>query len=682
MKALPDRTQSDSVLSNLDEHLAPGPGRSARAKQTSLILMKSREVQRFAESLEVAEQEARCANESWRSDSLDRVPIPDISNSQTPSGIIRHPSEKAIDGVGQIQYQHDTRSLDEEIVSNVKEVQRFNKQLEAAEREANSLNDGWGAVDREEKIFNMDPAKVLELITSVVEVVREPLIILDNDLRVQKANRAFYRTFDQSEDETETRSIYDLARGSWNLPALRTLLEKALLNNRAYEEVEIEFESPPSARKTLRLNVRRISGGEMILMSIRDVTPRRRTEVELDRVRDELRQGQKMEVVGRLAGGVAHDFNNILTGILGFSELILSATTEGTNVFHHAFEIKRASERAAALTQQLLAFSRRQVLRRQVVNLNTVFLGLTEMLRRLIGDHIELKSALDEGLGFVHADPGQMSQVILNIALNARDAMPEGGSLYVRTENTYVSEKGEGNRGLAPGRYISLAIIDSGIGMDDETQQHIFEPFYTTKPQGSGTGLGLATVFGIVEQSDGKIHFVSSLGSGTTFWIDFPRVEGNIPVVVPEEHPQMAIGTETVLLVEDDDMVRELVGLVLEAHGYTVLQVRQPNQALALCQSHPSQIDLMLTDLLMPGGMDGRQLAERASEIRREMKILLMSGYTTDALVLYGVDQGAPFLHKPFSPQQLTGKIREVLDKTSRTVTDNQPQASSCVTND
>jgi signal transduction histidine kinase/ActR/RegA family two-component response regulator len=621
-----------------------------------------RDLQRFNQGLEAAEEEARFANDARNAASHDlrtRNLDPDL-NSEIAS---REPARGG--GAAQVHYDYDTQSAHEEVVSNVEEVQRFNEELEAAEEEALSVNGVQSAANEELQTHDFDPKQALDLIISIVEVVREPLIILDNALHVQKANRSFYRTFRQSEKDTEAHSVYDLAQGAWDIPALRSLLEKVLLDNRAYEEVEVEIEPLPVGRKTLRLNVRRLSGGEMILMSIRDVTPRRRTEVELHRVRDELRQGQKMEVIGRLAGGVAHDFNNILTGILGFSEMLLDSLEEGTDDFHRAEEIKRASERAAALTQQLLAFSRRQVLRPQVVSLNTVILGLNEMLRRLIGDNIELHKTLDGELGAVHADPGQMSQVILNLALNARDAMPQGGRLSIRTENTIVDEMGERIRGLSPGSYVSLIVTDSGTGMDHETQQHIFEPFYTTKPQGSGTGLGLATVFGIVEQSGGNIQFASELERGTTFWLDFPLVQGDTTVEAPREPAEMLTGTETVLLVEDDDLVREFVTLILKRQGYTVLEVGQGREALAVCQSYSSQIDLMLTDLLMPGEIDGRELAEQATRIRPGMRTLLMSGYTTDALVLYDVGEGAPFLQKPFTQQQLAGKVRHVLDSNS-----------------
>jgi len=286
-------------------------------------------------------------------------------------------------------------------------------------------------------------------------------------------------------------------------------------------------------------------------------------------------------------------------------------------------------------------------------------------LRRLIGDNIRLNNILDEKLGTLYADPGQIGQVILNLALNARDAMTKGGMLSIRTENIQVDEMGERIRGLAPGSYVGLTVTDSGTGMDLETQQHIFEPFYTTKPQGLGTGLGLATVFGVVKQSGGHIQFTSELNCGTTFWIDFPRAEGSSSVQAPREHSEMLTGSETIMVVEDDELVRELVRILLQRQGYIVLDVGQADQALTMCESYSSRIDLILTDLLMPGKMDGRELLEQILEIRPEIRVLLMSGYTTDAIAVSGVKEGVPFLQKPFTQQELAGKVREVLDNTA-----------------
>ncbi len=559
-----------------------------------------------------------------------------------------------------VRYDYDLESAQEEVNLNAREVVSLNEESDASE-ERRSVQHGRRSGDREPQSLVQESAPTFELIVSIMEVVREPLMILDRSFIVKKANRAFYRTFGYLEEDVEEKSIYDLGIGCWRIPSLRVLLEKVILNNRAYDEVEVEVNSSHAERKTLRLNVRRLGEQDIILMSIRDVTRRRRTEVELNRVQDELRQGQKMEIVGRLAGGVAHDFNNILTGVLGFSELLLGRLVAGTDLHHYAAEIKKASERAAALTHQLLAFSRRQVLRTQKLSLDAILQDLGEMLQRLIGDNIELVYALGTGDAVICADPGQISQVILNLAINARDAMPRGGELVIQT--TVAQVVGAGSmRDLPVGSYVTLTVKDSGTGMDIETQQHVFEPFFTTKPQGSGTGLGLATVFGIVKQSGAHIQFESELGCGTTFIVDFPRDEGSVINAPVQPEADSLTGTETILLVEDDELVRDLLVLLMQLQGYTVLKAVQPSQALEICRTFSSPIHLMLTDLLMPGGMDGRQLASAANELRPEMRTLLMSGYTTDALVLYGVAEGAPFLQKPFTQQQLSVKLRSVLD--------------------
>jgi signal transduction histidine kinase/ActR/RegA family two-component response regulator len=511
-------------------------------------------------------------------------------------------------------------------------------------------------------VSNSSLQQARALITSIVETVREPLVVLDETLCVQKANHRFYQMFCLSEQETEGRSIYDLAGGAWNAPTLRALLKEVLNDNRAFEDFELESDFPQGKRKILCINGQRLGDSEMILMSVDNITARRNAEVELQRIQEELRQGQKMEVIGRLASGIAHDFNNMLTAILGFSEMLVEELEKGTEQHHEATEIKKASERAAALTRQLLAFSRRQVLFPQALSLNSAIRELEQMLRRLINDDIVLEIVLDEELCLVRADPGQISQMILNLALNARDAMPQGGVLSIRTENAPVDGIGKRARDLAPGSYVRLTVTDSGTGIDRETQRHIFEPFFTTKSLGSGTGLGLATVLGIVEQSSGRIQFSSELDRGTSFWVDLPRVEGTPASEVRREYTTMPTGTETVLVVDDEEVVRELTTLLLRRQGYTVLAASHPSAGLSLCRSYPEKIDLLLTDLLMPGRMNGLQLAKQAIEIRAGVRVLLMSGYTTDALVRRGVDENVGFLQKPFTLQDLARKVREVLD--------------------
>jgi two-component system CheB/CheR fusion protein len=559
------------------------------------------------------------------------------------------------------QYTEDTQSAQEESLSNLEEVQSFNEELETAKEELQSTNEELSTVNEELQNRNTDLQQARDFTASIVETVQQPLLVLDESMRVKMANRAFYNTFHLTRPETEGRVLYELGQGAWNSDALKAVLDKVLPSDRAVDSFELTRDFPVIGNKVLLISAHRLNSVDMILVSMEDATARRAAEAELNRVQDELRQGQKMEAIGRLAGGVAHDFNNLLTAILGFSDLLQDTLGANTEAYEQAGEIKKAGERASALTQQLLAFSRRQVLRPRSLDLNSVIQDSDRMLRRLIGEDIGLVIELGEHLWPIYADPGQMSQVIINLALNARDAMPLGGVLTIRTENLVVRDGEDGIRGLKPGEYVNLTISDSGSGMDLATQKHIFEPFFTTKPQGSGTGLGLATVFGIVEQSGGTIRCGSELGVGTTFWIDLPRaavaeIVGKTTDSVP------ATGNETILIVEDDDMVRRVTAVALKRLGYKLLEAALGSEGLELCRLHPAGIDLMLTDVVMPGGLNGRQVAEQAMAICPKLKVVLMSGHTTDALVHYGVKQGAPFLQKPFTIHQLAAKVREVLD--------------------
>jgi CheY-like chemotaxis protein len=367
-----------------------------------------------------------------------------------------------------------------------------------------------------------------------------------------------------------------------------------------------------------------------------------------------------MEAVGQLAGGVAHDFNNLLTVINGYSDLLLSTLSAGDPHRPMVEEIRRAGERSASLTRQLLAFSRRQVLAPQALDLNTVVRDTERMLRRMIGEDVELATELAAGLHAVRVDPGQLQQVLLNLAVNARDAMPRGGRLTLRTRNVAVAEEG-GESGLAPGDWVLLEVEDTGIGMSEEVERHVFEPFFTTKEAGQGTGLGLAVVLGIVEQSGGRVGVRSRPGEGTAFDIHLPRVRppaADAAAGAPAPAPR---GTETILLVEDDAAVRSLSRHVLERADYAVLEAASGDEALELAAAYPSPIHLLVTDVVLPG-MGGRQVAEALRELRPEIKVLYVSGYTDDAVVRHGVlQEDVQFLQKPFPPQALAKKVREVL---------------------
>jgi CheY-like chemotaxis protein len=369
-----------------------------------------------------------------------------------------------------------------------------------------------------------------------------------------------------------------------------------------------------------------------------------------------------MEAVGRLAGGIAHGFNNLLTAIIGYSGLLGDTLAGNEEALEQVVEIKTAGERAATLTQQLLAFSRRQVLQPKVLDLNGIVADFDKMLRRLVGERIKVAIHCAPDLWQVRADPGEIGRAVMNLALNARDAMPGGGDLSIETANLIVTEADAVERDLAPGRYVTLAVRDAGIGMEPELQAHIFEPFFTTKETGKGTGLGLATVLGIVEQSGGSICCQSEPGRGTVFTVFLPAVaEPRHVEARPGGLAKAPKGAEVVLLVEDEDMVRKLTRMILEASGYVVLDARNGREGLALCESRQGPIDLLITDVVMPE-LGGRELAEAALKLRPGLKLMFMSGHTQDVVLKEGIEKGAAFLQKPFTAAGFAQKVRETLD--------------------
>ena len=402
-----------------------------------------------------------------------------------------------------------------------------------------------------------------------------------------------------------------------------------------------------------------------IRSTIQDITERKRMENEKALLEEQFRQSQKMEAMGRLAGGIAHDFNNLLTIIKGYSQLFLIDLKKGDPMERGIEQIQKATQRASDLIRQLLAFSRSQVMEMRVLDLNSLLRELDKMLRRVIGEDIVLATLLAEDSGRVRADPGQLGQVLMNLVVNARDAMPTGGKLTIETTNVVLDEEYVRTRiEVPPGRYVVLSVSDTGVGMTPEVRDRIFEPFFTTKEKDKGTGLGLSTAYGIVKQSSGNILVYSEPGKGTTFKIYLPRVDEPLEewgeMVVEGELPR---GKETILIVEDFEEVRRIAVQVLERQGYKILEAANGNETLQVCEKYKGQIHLMVTDVVMPG-MSGRELADRIKSVNPEMKVLYTSGHADDTIVHYGVlRDGVNYIQKPFTMEGLARKVREVLDK-------------------
>ena len=387
-------------------------------------------------------------------------------------------------------------------------------------------------------------------------------------------------------------------------------------------------------------------------------------EEEKMKLEEQLRQSQKMEAIGRLAGGVAHDFNNMLTGIIGYADLLLLSLNRDHPLIGKVEEIKKAGKRAASLTQQLLAFSRKQMLQPKVLDLNLVVTDLKKMLQRLIGEDIELKTLLEPSLSRVKVDPNQMGQVLMNLVVNARDAMERGGKITIKTADVFLDQAFGRRKGvsLQPGPYVLLEVRDTGTGMDLETRSHLFEPFFTTKELGKGTGLGLSTVYGIIKQSGGYIWVDSAPAEGTIFQIFLPQAEGETARKESQAPaPQLLQGSETILVVEDNDLVRDMTSEALRQYGYTVIEAPGGEKALSIIREYPEKIDLLLTDVVMPG-LNGRELADQILALKPGIRVLFMSGYADNAIVQYGVlNPGFDFIEKPFSPELLADKLRRVL---------------------
>ncbi|SRR5216684_2250533 len=474
-------------------------------------------------------------------------------------------------------------------------------------------------------------------------------------------NPALARMYGYELPEELMASVKDIGRQVYVDPSRREEFKRLMEEQNVVQGFEYQVYRKDRIKIWLSENVRAVrdSSGAILYYEgmVEDITERKRLE-------DQLRRAQKMEAVGQLAGGVAHDFNNLLMVIQGYSEVMLARLDPAEPLRKNAEEIQKATERAASLTRQLLAFSRMQVLRPKILDLNAVLAEMGKMLPRLIREDIELRIVPGASLGSVKADQSQIEQVILNLLVNARDAMPRGGKLTIETASAELNDEyARGHTGVRPGKYAMLAVSDTGVGMDSETQAHIFEPFFTTKELGKGTGLGLATVYGIVKQSSGWIWVYSEVGKGTTFKIYLPQVDERVQP--PESSKTRSLapgGTETILVVEDQDSIRELTREFLKGSGYTMLEAKDGSEALQLAVRYESAIDLLVTDVVMPK-MGGRELAHRLSAVRPLIKVLYMSGYAENSAAESGIlDQNSVWLQKPFSLESLLHKVREVLD--------------------
>ena len=478
------------------------------------------------------------------------------------------------------------------------------------------------------------------------------------DFVVTDVNRNAERLLGRRRDEVVSRRLSDL----WPLPSLRPFIERAAAVMRAHapleEELSIAF--PEGSGRWIHHQIVPLDDG--VAIAVRDTTARHEAEADLHRREEQVRQSQKMEAIGRLAGGVAHDFNNLLTVIRGHGELVLRKLTGDHPMRRNLLEIGLAAERAGALTHQLLAFSRKQVLQPRILDLGEVVERMSTLLQRLIGEDVELVTRCRGDLGSVRADPAQMEQVIVNLAVNARDAMPRGGVLSLELANLELDQTyAHGHPGMTPGPYVVLSVTDTGHGMDEDTKARIFEPFFTTKEAGKGTGLGLATVYGIVKQSEGFIWVYSEPGRGTTFKIHLPRVDQAPELPSPRPVQAAGQGTETVLLVEDENALRALLRELLESLGYHVLEAGQGAEALRVAREYRGPIHLLLSDLVMPQ-MTGRELAERLSRLRPDLKVLFMSGYGVGAAPRQEIPADAAYIEKPFTADAMGGAIRSLLD--------------------
>jgi PAS domain S-box-containing protein len=500
------------------------------------------------------------------------------------------------------------------------------------------------------------------LLRQIIDANPNLIFVKDWDGRFVLVNQAIAEVYGTTVDQLVGRTDADFNPNAEEVTHFLRDDREVMLSGRPKLISEEPVTNPTTQEtrwfQTIKVPLRMPDDGSSTLLGVAtEITERKRLE-------EQLMQSQKMEAVGQLAGGVAHDFNNILTAIVGYSDLLAAELSGNPRHLEDLEEIRKAARRAAALTRQLLAFSRKQVLEPRIIDLNDVVENLDKMLRSLIAENIELKTVLAPDLDAARADLNQLEQVIMNLSINARDAMPEGGTLTIETANATLDHDYAAHHvSVIPGDYVMVAVTDTGCGMDERTKARIFEPFFTTKPAGRGTGLGLSTVYGIVKQSGGNIWLYSELGKGTTFKVYLPAIRA-LPEDIGKPVPQLGgrASGETILLVEDDEQLRRLAHRALAAQGYTVLEADRGSTAIDIARRHEGAIDLLLTDVIMPD-TNGRKLAEMLLPARPGLRILYMSGYPDGAIAAHGMlEAGVAYLAKPFTTEAIVRRVREVLE--------------------
>lgn len=537
--------------------------------------------------------------------------------------------------------------------NDMKELARLNQKLEAELAERRRAEEEL----RRERDF----------VESLIDTAQTIVLVLDTEGRILRFNRYLEAISGYSAPDMQGKSWFETFLPAYDRDRIRDLFFRTVAGG----PIKGKMVNPildRSGREHLiewyNTKLFDTSGSLIgVLATGQDVTEREKAEEEKEQLHAQLHQAQKMESIGRLAGGIAHDFNNLLTPMIGYAEMALMDLNPADPLYRDFEEIREAAERAKNLTGQLLAFSRRQMLEMKVVNLNNIIASFKKMLQRIIGEDVEIITSLDPNLVNIKGDPPQIQQVLMNLSVNARDAMPQGGRLTIKTANVILDKSyAKGRPGVKPGQYAMLAVSDTGVGMGRETIDKIFEPFFTTKAPGKGTGLGLATVYGIVKQHGGNIWVYSEPGRGTTFKIYLPQTTGDAqPEQVAKKQPERAVGKGTILVVEDETAVRKLACNILHSHGYEVLEAGSSPEALRLAETHGGPIDLLLTDVVMPQ-MNGRELYRQIASLRPDMKVLYMSGYTDDVIAHHGVLDGQiEFLQKPFTVDGLVRKVREML---------------------